>query len=59
VLGITPAQFSSNLRIQPLPESGEISGGLDGPLVWRQQMYNQWNFTARDARCFPHAEEVL
>src|SRR5579863_9674405 len=59
MLRVAAAQFFAQLWIEALPEAGQIGGCLYGPLVRREQMDNQRNLVASDARALADAEEIL
>ena len=59
VLGISPHQFASYLRIQSLPEPRQICRGLHGSLIRREQVHYQRSAMRPDARRVSHAEKVL
>src|SRR5688572_2287377 len=59
VFRITPAQFATDLRIKPFPKTCQITGLLYGPLVRRQQVYNNRNVSASNTRRLGESEEIL
>src|SRR5579862_1411732 len=59
VFWVTSAQFAPDLGIEPLPETRQIAGGLQRPLIRRQQMNDDCYSAIRDSRRFPHAKEIL
>ena len=59
VLGIAAAQFAPHLRIETLPESRQIGGGLHRAVVGRKQMDHQRDFAVGNARRFAHSEKIL
>ena len=56
---ITARELFADLRIEALPEPGEIGGRLDRPLVRREQTDYQGHRSARDRGGLAHAEKVL
>ncbi len=41
------------------PKAGKVGGNLNGPLIGREQMYDQWKATAQNRGADSAAEEVL
>jgi hypothetical protein len=59
MLRIAAHQFLPNLGVQALPETGEIAGGLYGPLIGGKQTHHHRDRAARYARRRSHAEKIL
>lgn len=59
VAGVAAHEFAADLRVEALPESGEVGGGLYGAMVGREEMQDEGGALGADARGVLHAEEVL
>src|ERR1700733_14831052 len=59
MLGIAAHQFSSNLRVEALPESSQVRGRLHRAMIRSQQMDDERRFGRPDPRGVLHSEEIL
>ena len=59
VAGVAAHEFSTDLRVEPLPESGEVGGGLHGAMIRREKMEHERRSIGADTRGVLHAKEIL
>ena len=59
MLRIPAPEILANLRIGPLPETGEIVGHLLRAVIGAEEMKEHGDTAPGDPRCLPHTEQLL
>jgi hypothetical protein len=59
VAWITAHEFFADLRVEALPEAGQVGSGLHGTMIRREEMNDKGRLIRPDGGSLRHAEEVL